>query len=169
MLKFFNFSKNQAKTKNIGNIVLVDEIIPKKSLEIFLQLTENRKGLIISRQYIKQIKKIVPLKDDIKYIWLAFNEEFKDKITPKELNKIKKVVKNFVEKNENSVIYFDGIHYLSIHHNIEKVIEIVVKIMEYICTSNSKFICTFNSEVLEENVKVLYKLTGVEENVRKNT
>lgn len=159
MLKIFLgfFSKKERGVINKENMLLFDEKKPQKSLELFAELTDDElKGLIISREYINKIKERVNLKGQ-KFIWLASLEEYKNKIKPEDMDKIKKFVKEFIENNGKGIIYLEGLEYLTTYHAPEKIMEMVIDVAEIVSLSNCKLICSTEMEFWEETTQNLLK------------
>lgn len=160
MFKIFSiFQQKQIKVKNKQNLMLFDEPISQRSLEVFANMTKNNnKGLLITRTHITQIKERVNIDiEKAECFWLACEQEKANNISPTETNKIIKVVKNFIERNPEAVIHLDGIEYLLTHTDPNKVNDLLMEMAEIVSNSESKLICSYNSQAILDRWKIVIK------------
>jgi archaellum biogenesis ATPase FlaH len=60
-------------------------------------------------------------------------------------------VKDFMEANEDSVILFDGLEYLMVHNDFEKVLKLVHALNEYTAINNTRLLIPLNPYTLEKD------------------
>ena len=115
---------------------IVKETKPEKSFEIFVdQVTHNLQGLCITREHPGIIRKKWGL-EKTPIIWLS-NQLGRVYVNPTNIGILSDTIIRFIEKSGDSVVMIDGIEFLIVNNDFEKVLRMVHHIaeatMEYKC------------------------------------
>jgi len=115
---------------------IVKETKPEKSFEIFVdQVTHNIQGLCITREHPGIIRKKWGL-EKTPIIWLS-NQLGRVYVNPTNIGILSDTIIRFIEKSGDSVVMIDGIEFLIVNNDFEKVLRMVHHIaeatMEYKC------------------------------------
>lgn len=95
-----------------GNSYLIQDKNNKSAINLLINLSmDNHKGLIISRGNPANIKNFLPEEVNVE-IALLTKEVQKGIINIYDLDGLQKTIKNFSERNKNSIILLDAVHYL---------------------------------------------------------
>ncbi len=120
---------------------------PKWSLEIFCELvTHGVPGFVISRAYPERVRKKYELVKT-PMVWLS-QSEIENSVTPDDLFKLQYVISDFTRKSKCSVIFLDGLEYLIIQNNFEKILECVQELGDIIASNNSRLIISLHKDTL---------------------
>ena len=115
---------------------IVKETKPEKSFEIFVdQVTHNIQGLCITREHPGIIRKKWGM-EKTPIIWLS-NQLGRVYVNPTNIGILSDTIIRFIEKSGDSVVMIDGIEFLIVNNDFEKVLRMVHHIaeatMEYKC------------------------------------
>ena len=103
-------------------------------------------GLLITRTYPDKILKKFNL-GSIPVLWLSRSKK-QNSISPTNLGAIVEEVKDFASRYNESIIMFDGLEYLTVHNEFDRVIKFVHSIEDEIAVKKSKLIITLNPKTL---------------------
>ena len=103
--------------------------------------------LCVSRTHPDLLRERIP-GCRIEAIWLS--ERIGDNnISPDQLHKILHRISNFLIENENAVVMFDGIEYLSLFNDFQKVQMFVEEVNDMIMTSGSILLMPIDPDSLD--------------------
>ena len=129
---------------------LIKEAKPELSLEIFQEfVSEKNRGLCISRRLPLDLKKEFQL-DNVDFIWLSYKRT-EESMDPKNLTRLGKEIRKFIQSNENSVILFLGVEYLISQNNFDIVMNLLFFLQDEISINNSCLIISLDSSILKES------------------
>jgi hypothetical protein len=134
-----------------GGIYLVLERTEEEAdqgFKIFKDILRSgdSKGLLISRTYPEKILKKLKL-GKIPVLWLSRSDK-KNSISPTNLGAILEELKDFAKRNENSIIMFDGLEYLTVHNKFERVLKFIHSLEDEIAVHGSRLIISLNPTTL---------------------
>lgn len=133
-----------------GNSYLIPDKDSKSSIDLFYDLIfHNHKGLLIVRGNPAHIKTLIPKSKDVKIALLTNNIQ-KDFITISDLQKLNNTIKDFTQKNMDSIILLDGIHYLISRFSFDKFIEILYNINDTIVKNKSILFLRIDPQTIDE-------------------
>jgi hypothetical protein len=112
-------------------------------------------GLIITREVPNTIRKKYNIKG-IPIIWLS-RSNHKKAITPTNLGNIIEEVKEFTMGKNNSIIMFEGLEYLIIHNDFERVLKFLHSLRDEIAVNDARLIISLNPKTLSKNKIALIK------------
>ncbi|MHC1709303.1 MAG: DUF835 domain-containing protein [Methanomassiliicoccales archaeon] len=131
-----------------GFSYLVKETKPNKSFEIFVdQVTHNIQGLCVTRQHPTIIRKEWGL-EKTPIIWLS-NQVGKVYVNPSNIGILSDTIIRFVEKSGDGVILIDGIEFLIVNNDFDKVLRMVHHITEAVMENRSRLIVSVDPRTLE--------------------
>jgi hypothetical protein len=105
-------------------------------------------GLFITRQHPDHIKK-GSFKKTPKVIWLSTTLG-KDYVDPHNLGSLTSMIHEFVEDNEKTVIFVDGLEYLMINNDFSRIIKFIEYVNETVMQNNSVFFLAIDERVFKE-------------------
>ena len=128
-------------------------IIPDKkndsAFDIFVDLTTtDYNGLLITRSNPLDIKSITSSKN-IKTVFLS-QQKLEDFENISTLENLKKKIDDFSNKNKNSVILIDGIHYLFTQFSFDKFLEMLYQVDEIILKNKSIMFLRIDPSTIDE-------------------
>lgn len=131
-----------------GFSYLVKETKPNKSFEIFVdQVTHNIQGLCVTRQHPTIIRKEWGL-EKTPIIWLS-NQLGKVYVNPSNIGILSDTIIRFVEKSGDGVILIDGIEFLIVNNDFDKVLRMVHHVTEAVMENRSRLIVSVDPRTLE--------------------
>ena len=131
-----------------GFSYLVKETKPNKSFEIFVdQVTHNIQGLCVTRQHPTDIRKEWGL-EKTPIIWLS-NQLGKVYVNPSNIGILSDTIIRFVEKSGDGVILIDGIEFLIVNNDFDKVLRMVHHVTEAVMENRSRLIVSVDPRTLE--------------------
>jgi CheY-like chemotaxis protein len=130
-----------------GYAYLVRETKPKKSFEVFVdQVTHNIQGLCVTRQHPSTIRKEWGI-DKTPIIWLS-NQLGKVYINPTNIGILSDTIIRFVEKSGDSVVLIDGVEFLIVNNDFEKVLRMIHHVTEAVMENKSRLIVSVDPRTL---------------------
>lgn len=141
---------------------LVKENKPSRSFEIFVdQVTHNIPGLCVTRQHPTIVRKEWGL-EKTPIIWLS-NQLGKVYVNPTNIGILSDTIIRFVEKSGDSVVLLDGIEFLVVNNDFDKVLRMIHHVMEAVMENRSRLIIsvdprTLNTRelaLLERNMEII--------------
>ncbi len=131
-----------------GFSYLVKETKPNKSFEIFVdQVTHNIQGLCVTRQHPTNIRKEWGL-EKTPIIWLS-NQLGKVYVNPSNIGILSDTIIRFVEKSGDGVILIDGIEFLIVNNDFDKVLRMIHHVTEAVMENRSRLIVSVDPRTLE--------------------
>lgn len=133
---------------------LVKERKPVKSFEIFVDLvTHNIQGLCITRQHPSEVRKRWKL-EKTPIIWLS-NQVGKVCVSPTNISILSDIIVRFIEKSHDSVVLIDGVEYLIVNNDFEKVLRMIHHVLDVVMEYKSRLIITIDPRVLDDREMAL--------------
>jgi two-component system cell cycle response regulator len=130
-----------------GFAYLIKEAKPQKSYEIFVdQVTHSIQGLCVTRQHPSVIRKNWGL-EKTPIIWLS-NQIGKAYINPSNIGILSDTIIRFVEKSGESVVMIDGVEFLILNNDFEKVMKMINHISEAVMEHRSMLLVTVDPRTL---------------------
>ena len=127
---------------------IVKEQKPVKSFEIFVdQVTHKIQGLCVTRQHPDIIREEWGL-EKTPILWLS-NQLGKVYVNPTNISILSDTIIRFVEKSGDSVIILDGIEFLMVNNDFNKVLRMVHHISEAVMEYKSRLIISVDPRALE--------------------
>jgi DNA-binding response OmpR family regulator len=131
-----------------GYAYLVKEVKPKKSFDIFVdQVTHDIQGLCVTRQHPSVIRKDWGL-EKTPIIWLT-NQLGKVYINPTNIGILGETITRFIEKSGDSIVIIDGIEFLIINNDFEKVLRMLHNITDAAMENRSRLIISIDPRTLQ--------------------
>jgi len=143
-------ARNSAKVYELrrGFSYLVKETKPHKSFEIFVdQVTHNIQGLCVTRQHPTILRKEWGM-EKTPIIWLS-NQLGKVYVNPTNIGILSDTIIRFVEKSGDSVILVDGVEFLVVNNDFDKVLRMIHHITEAVMENRSRLIISVDPRTLD--------------------
>lgn len=146
MEKVKRTAKRYELRKGFGYVV--KETKPEKSFEIFTdQVTHNIQGLCITREHPGIIRKKWGL-EKTPIIWLS-NQLGRVYVNPTNIGILSDTIIRFIEKSGDSVVMLDGIEFLIVNNDFEKVLRMIHHIIEATMEYKSRLIISVDPRTLD--------------------
>ncbi|HRR66468.1 MAG TPA: DUF835 domain-containing protein, partial [Methanomassiliicoccales archaeon] len=131
-----------------GFSYLVKETKPHRSFEIFVdQVTHNIPGLCVTRQHPTIIRNQWGL-EKTPIIWLS-NQLGKVYVNPTNIGILSDTIIRFVEKSGDSIVLIDGVEFLIVNNDFDKVLRMVHHVTEAVMENRSRLIISVDPRTLE--------------------
>jgi len=149
------------------NSYIIKSSVPDSSYALLSQkLAEGYGGLCLTRTNPEEVK--VRYRLDSPIIWLT-NQKSDEFFSSSNIGILKTKVKNFIKKNEKSVVLLDRIDYLINIHGFNEVIKLVYSLSDDVLVNNSILMLNVNPETLTSHQlslleQELKEITGKEVN-----
>lgn len=132
-----------------GESCLIESHDPVEAFEIFKDaVTHGIQGFSICRTHPKKVRGKYQL-ERTPILWLS-TIETGDSVDPKDLAKINHLVNQFLKRATDSIVLLEGIEYLIIQNNFEKVIKALNSLNDYITISGSRLLVPVSPKTLSE-------------------
>lgn len=132
-----------------GESYLIKSKSALEAFDIFLDaVTHGIQGFSICRNHPKKITSKYNLKKT-PVLWLSTTET-EYSIDPKDLAKINHIFNEFVKRATDSILLLEGIEYLIIQNNFEKVIKAMHNLNDYITINNSRLLVPVDPKTVSE-------------------
>jgi hypothetical protein len=112
-------------------------------------LRSGEPGLVITRTIPEKIKQKYNL-TNTHIIWLTRSKK-KDTITPTNLGNMIEEVKEYTSHKKNSIIIFDGLEYLIVHNDFERVLKFIHSLRDEIAVNDARLIISLNPKTISKN------------------
>jgi PAS domain S-box-containing protein len=130
-----------------GNSYLITDKDNKSALELFKSLIKsNCNGLFVTRTTPGIIKSREEMQDC--HIILLCREKLKEYENVSDLDSLFSKIKEFILKNQNSIILLDGIHYFLTRFSFEQFTDSLYQIIEAVSNSNSIMLLRLDPSLL---------------------
>lgn len=127
---------------------IIKETKPERSFEIFVdQVTHNIQGLCITREHPGIIRKRWGM-EKTPIIWLS-NQLGRVYVNPTNIGILSDTIIRFIEKSGDSVVMIDGIEFLIVNNDFEKVLRMVHHIAEATMEYKSRLIISVDPRTLD--------------------
>ncbi|HXZ23608.1 MAG TPA: DUF835 domain-containing protein [Methanomassiliicoccales archaeon] len=127
---------------------VVKELKPEKSFEMFVdQVTHNIQGLCITREHPQVLRKKWGL-EKTPIIWLS-NQVGKVYVNPTNIGILSDTIIRFIEKSGDSVVLIDGIEFLVVNNDYEKVLRMIHHVAEATMEYKSRLIISVDPRTLD--------------------
>jgi PAS domain S-box-containing protein len=134
---------------DMGESYLIEGPQPIESFDIFLDcVTHGIQGFSICRTHPKKMRQKYGLKKT-PILWLSTSGA-ENTIDPKDLAKINHIINEFLKRASDSIVLLEGIEYLIIQNDFERVIKTIHSLNDYITISNSRLLVPVNPMTLSE-------------------
>ncbi len=119
-------------------------------------LRTSAPGIVITRTIPDKIEKKYNL-GNTPIIWLTRSKK-KNTITPTNLGNIVDEVNEFITQNQNAIVMFDGLEYLIVHNDFDRVLKFLHSLKDEIAVQNARLIISLNPGTMtEDRVALLSK------------
>ena len=146
----------EAEDVDSGIGYLVMEENPTISYGIFSDfIDEGHDGLCITRTYPSRVKANYYF-EGVSILWLSRTRD-KDSILPTNLSGVLSHVKDFMEQNENPEILLDGLEYIMVHNDFQKVLKLVHGINELSAIYDARLLIPLNPLTMDVDKIALLK------------
>lgn len=131
-------------------------IIPEKEKEIFLSILQKRPGFIISRTSPDKVKTFFGVKET-PIMWLT-KVECEQCIWPTNLEYLGHLIVDFLKKdNIPKVVLIEGLEYLVLENNFERIFKFLSSIKDYAVLTNSIVLLVISPEAWSKNQWAILK------------
>ncbi|MEM2943799.1 MAG: DUF835 domain-containing protein [Methanomassiliicoccales archaeon] len=135
--------------KKLFKISVVLESYPRKGFQMLGQLNCLYKhGLCITRLHPEYVSSKYNLKN-MEYYWLSCCKG-KKVISPKSISHMIRIIKLWLRKNGNSLVFMDGIEYLLIWNDLGRVMHALEEINAILISANSEMLICLDPLTLEQ-------------------
>jgi hypothetical protein len=132
-----------------GESYLVESAQPTEAFDIFRDaVTHGIQGFSICRMHPKKVRHRFDLKKT-PILWLS-TIEAEDSVDPKDLAKINHMLNEFLKRASDCILLVEGLEYLIIQNNFEKVVKALHSLNDYVTVSNSRLLVPINPKTLSE-------------------
>lgn len=127
---------------------VVRERKPERSFDIFVdQVTHDIQGLCVTRQHPGTIRTRWGL-EKTPIIWLS-NKVGKVYVNPTNVGILSDTIVRFVEKSEDSIVLIDGVEFLMVNNDFEKILRMIHHISEAVMEYKSRLLISVDPRVLD--------------------
>lgn len=109
-------------------------------------LRNGSPSIVVTRTIPEKIKKKYNL-ENLPIIWLSRSKN-KNAITPTNLGNIVDEIKEYISKNQNSIVMFDGLEYLIVQNDFDRVLKFLHSLRDEIAVQNARLIISLNPKTL---------------------
>jgi hypothetical protein len=141
-----------------GSSYLMLETKTTESYKLFSNyITGGSKGLLITRVFPARIKKQYNL-GQTPVLWLSRTQAGKA-INPTNLGVLLEEARDFISENKKTLLLLDGLEYLIIENDFERVLKFINSLEDEIALHNSRLVVSVNPKVLDAEKKALLEKT----------
>jgi DNA-binding response OmpR family regulator len=127
---------------------IVKEKKPVRSFQVFVdQVTHDIQGLCVTRQHPGTIRSRWGL-EKTPIIWLS-NKVGKVYVNPTNIGILSDTIIRFVEKSGESIVLIDGLEFLIVNNDFEKVLRMIHHISEAVMEYKSRLLISVDPRILE--------------------
>lgn len=127
---------------------IVRERKAERSFDIFVdQVTHDIQGLCVTRQHPSTIRTRWGL-EKTPIIWLS-NKIGKVYVNPTNVGILSDTIVRFVEKSEDSIVLIDGVEFLMVNNDFEKILRMIHHISEAVMEYKSRLMISVDPRVLD--------------------
>ncbi len=137
-----------AGTSIYGSYLFKGSNISKSFLTFKELVFQDKSGLCITREHPDIIKEQYELVNS-EIFWLTKSDNEIPSLDPSKIEKLRWTIKDFVNKNKNSVVLIDGLEYLILQNNFNNVLKFVELLKDDVAVNNAVLLLPINPETLE--------------------
>jgi len=137
-----------------GSSYLLPDEKPDRAFQILgSEIARGVKALVIARLYPDEVRKRYGLKD-VPVLWLSRGYG-KETVNPTNLGALVQEIERFMSGKEDSVILLDGLEYLLVQNDPQKVVKFVQVLVDSASVHHSKLLVSFDVKSVNEAVRAL--------------
>lgn len=137
-----------------GSSYLLSDEKPDRAFQILAsEIAHGGKALVIARLYPDEVRKRYGLKD-VPVLWLSRGYG-KETVNPTNLGALVQDIERFMSGKEDSVVLLDGLEYLLVQNNPQKVVKFIQVLVDSASIHRSKLIVSFDVKSVSEAVRAL--------------
>jgi len=137
-----------------GSSYLLPDEKPDRAFQILAsEIAHGGKALVIARLYPDEVRKRYGLKD-VPVLWLSRGYG-KETVNPTNLGALVQDIERFMSGKEDSVVLLDGIEYLLVQNNPQKVVKFIQVLVDSASVHRSKLLVSFDVKSVSEAVRAL--------------
>ena len=141
-----------------GSSYLLLEPKSAESFKLFKSyISQGNQGLLITRIFPGKVRKQYNL-GNTPVLWLS-RTQAKKAINPTNLGVLLEEARDFIADNNRTLILLDGLEYLIIENDFERVLKFINSLEDEIALHNSRLIVSVNPKVLDPERKALLEKT----------
>ena len=141
-----------------GSSYLMLETKSAESYKLFSNyVSGGSKGLLITRVFPARIKKQYHL-GETPVLWLSRTQTGKA-INPTNLGVLLEEARDFISENTKTLVLLDGLEYLIIENDFERVLKFINSLEDEIALHNSRLVVSVNPKVMDAEKKALLEKT----------
>ena len=132
-----------------GTTYLVKEPRGRAAFELFTRLTSpDHPGLCITRKHPQVARGQWNLPESVGLKWLTPSVG-KDRVDPKSLNLLTRIIYEFVLEHQHGVILLDGLEYILFHNEFSKTLLFIEHLNDLIMQSQAVLLAPLSPEALK--------------------
>ncbi|MEE9151540.1 MAG: DUF835 domain-containing protein [Thermoplasmata archaeon] len=140
--------------KGIGCLIMEEN--PTKSYTIFSDfIDEGHKGLCITRTFPGRVISNYSF-EGVSILWLSRARD-ENNILPTNLSALLRSARDFMEANKEAVILLDGLEYLMVHNDFQRVLKLVHGLNELTAINDARLIIPLNPVALDKDKVAILK------------
>lgn len=117
------------------------------------ELRKGASGMIITRLHPQEVRARFDIGSaSVHWLSRAFT---KDSVSPTNLGAMADEIAAFVGKNNNPVILLDGIEYLIVQNDLQKVVRFVSTVRDCVAMNKARLVIPFNMQSVDESGRAL--------------
>src|SRR5438445_491055 len=136
-----------------SSYLLPDEKLDRAFQILGSEIARGVKALVIARLYPDEVRKRYGLKD-VPVLWLSRGYG-KETVNPTNLGALVQEIERFMSGKEDSVILLDGLEYLLVQNDPQKVVKFVQVLVDSASVHHSKLLVSFDVKSVNEAVRAL--------------
>jgi len=145
---FHSLLFGRRKEPEEGKSYLIKEKKPDGAMTRFIDLAEKgHAGLVITRQHPNHIMRKYNL-NDVRVIWLSTTLG-KDYVDPHNLNSLTGMANIFLQENNHSAILLDGLEYLMVHNDFDRVLKFIEYLNELVMQRQAVLLISVDDRAFE--------------------
>ena len=127
---------------------------PDMAFKLFTrELRNGGQGLVITRLHPEEVKsKFNVGSSAIHWLSRAFT---KDSMSPTNLGAVAEQIEGFVESQQNALVLLDGIEYLIVQNDLQKVVRFVSTVRDSVAMHKARLVIPFNMQCVDESGRAL--------------
>jgi len=144
----------RAVTLEPGTSYLLPDEKADRAFQILAsEISRGTKALVIARLYPDEVRRRYGLKD-LPVLWLSRGYG-KETVNPTNLGALVQDIERFMSGKEESVVLLDGLEYLLIQNDAQKVVKFVQVLVDSASVHHSKVLISFDVKSVNEAVRAL--------------
>ncbi len=137
-----------------GSSYLLPDEKPDRAFQILAsEIAHGGKALVIARLYPDEVRKRYGLKD-VPVLWLSRGYG-KETVNPTNLGALVQDIERFMSGKEDSVVLLDGLEYLLVQNDPQKVVKFIQVLVDSASVHRSKLLVSFDVKAVSEAVRAL--------------